>query len=242
MNSETEKKRAGRILAFSYILCSVIVLSGVNRLWKTAALKQPLWDILRVCDVNVMFIFAPLSLLVTWLIFREYKGDSFTGATLLFLAGVYLGGAGFGMHEPANIAVSVYSKILPEAVKASMIFFDDKLGHWIFFASFSSITISVIWSENRNPLSNVLKFKYLLNFLVMGLICAAVVYFNMVREKTTLDIAVLIFTAFLAVFIQFIYSRRIASLPLTLAVYTAYFLGSAATLLHWALWFIGVSL
>ncbi|OGV51331.1 MAG: hypothetical protein A2017_20150 [Lentisphaerae bacterium GWF2_44_16] len=242
MDNETEKKRAGRILTFSYVLCFVIVLAGVNRLWKTVPLKQPVWDILRLCDVNVMFIFAPLSLLMVWLIFREYKGDSFTGGTLLFLAGVYLGGAGFGMHEPANIAVSVYSKALPGAVKASLFFFDDKLGHWIFFASFSAITIAVIWAENRNPLNNALKFKYLLSFLVMGLICAAVIYFNMVREKTTLDIAVLIFIAFLSIFIQFIYGRRIAALPLTLAVYTAYLLGSAATLLHWALWFIGVSL
>jgi hypothetical protein len=116
----------------------------------------------------------------------------------------------------------------------SSIFFDDLLGHWIFFAGFMLISIAGTYAEIKKPYEEKLPMRFILPAFAVGLATAVVIFMNMAWEKTATDIATLALTVAIVSVIHFINSSiSLMRLPATLALYTAYGGGTAATVLYW---------
>lgn len=232
--SDKDLQKIKKAVTLLCCLGGVAVLAGINRLSHAPFFRAHLWDILRMCDILVAFVLAPIGAIFLWLLFRVYDGHKSIAGTIIFIIGVYFLGAGFGMHEPFNIFISTYKTQMTGAMLKSSVFFDDQLGHWVFFAGFMLISIAGAYAEILKPYEEKLPLKFILPAFGVGLATAIVIFLNMAWEKTAADIATLALTVAVVSVIHFIYSSKsLMRLPATLALYTAYGGGTAITVLYW---------
>jgi len=216
-------------------LAALVAVAAFNRLSQAAWLNKPVLDVLRPCDLIVVFLLAPVAIFLLWGLFKVLRGDTFLPATLLFLLGAFLTGVAFGMHEPMNVLSSVHRASIPPQLLNSIIFLDDGLGHYVFFAGFMSLSLAGIWAELRDAQSTEpFSRNVLVCAAVTGIVTAAVIYANMVHEKALIDIAILAITVAISAVLQLVYgSPSFRKLPLLIALCLGYGGGVLATLLYW---------
>jgi hypothetical protein len=215
-------------------LTIVIVIAGVNRKAAPEFMKTDILGLLNVAECLGMFILAPWATLCAWRIFKIYNGPSDSLAAALFIIGAFMLGAGFGMHEPFN-AMNARLKLPPE-LKSLVAYFDDDLGHWIFFIGFGILSMSMAAAETANTSAEPLPRPYFATGVALGIIVAVVIWVNMRNEKTVLDIAVLFAVVAAAEALRL--ARGAASLrrlPSMIAIHVGYGGGAVATVLYWAL-------
>lgn len=231
---ERTKGRINASLILTGLTAMVIILAAFNRLLSADILRHAVLDIFRVCDILAVFVFAPLVVLLLRQLLRVTAAGNkqVAGEWMFFTMGVYLLGVGFGMHEPMNI---LSSKTIEEAaIKQSIDFFDDGLGHWVFFGGFVLMIISIVKAEAANPLSIPLRPVQSLVIVVIGLTTGVVIFFNMYREETAADIAVLVAALFcISVFRLRYPAAKWRCLPLTTTSAIAFLIGAAGTLCYW---------
>ncbi|HCE46473.1 MAG TPA: hypothetical protein DET40_23255 [Lentisphaeria bacterium] len=214
------------------VIAAVIVLASLSRKLELEFLRMKALDALRVCDLLTLFVFAPSIVILGWTLFKTTcirKSVMLEGSVII---GIFLLGIGFGMHEPANVLNG--GAITPKALKESLNFFDNLLGHWIFFAGFMLLTVSLSIAETRDPQERPVP-KWVLAFtIISGLAVAAAIYGNMFNEKTGVDIAVLAACLLaMSIFHMINGKASLSRIPITLLLYIAFGLGSLATLLKW---------
>ena len=131
-----------RVLVLVSELLVVLVLAAGARLLSFPFLQRPILNIMHFYDFFVLLLFAPTAVLLLWRLLCTVGGRDNAFAQYLFILGSFLIGVAFGMHEPMNILPRAGA--MSESVRASVVFFDDHLGHWIFFAGFSALSLSVL--------------------------------------------------------------------------------------------------
>lgn len=228
-----EAKRLNRVFLCLYAVSALIFIAGINRLWKIDVLRSRTLDILRVCDLNVMLIFAPLCIFILALMLYFYKGHKNTFTFLAFIFGAYMLGIGFGMHEPFN-AMSVYRLEMTGGISRTVRFMDDELGHWTFFAGFIFISLSLVIAELRKPFSQRIPLFHMTAATLLGLLTGFVIYMNMAWEKTALDLAVIGCCLATALLFKLKYGNpQFNRIPITWTMCLSYGLGLFSTLAHW---------
>ena len=230
---KVEKKRLERVFFCLYAISALILIAGINRLWRSELLRAPVLDVLRVCDLNVMFIFAPLCAI--WLAFLLYfcKGHRNLLTLLTFIFGTYMLGVGFGMHEPFNVTRTIYGKEMTEGIKKTAEFMDDGLGHWTFFVGFVLLSLSIVLAELKNPFSEKIPVFKVAVSTILGLITGFVIYMNMAWEKTAFDLAVIACCLALVFLFKLRYGNpQFSRIPMTYTLCLSYGLGLGATLIH----------
>lgn len=232
--SEKHENRLRNTIVLIGMISLVIVLASLSRKLGLGFLKMKALDALRVCDLLTLFVFAPAVIMLGWTLFKETCVRRSVVLESAVILGIFFLGVGFGMHEPANVLNG--GAITPKALKESLNFFDNYLGHWIFFAGFMSLTVSLSVAETRDPLERNVPRWILAAAILAGLAVAAAIYGNMVNEKTGVDIAVL-GASLLAIFVFHMINGRASLLraPVTLQLYVSFGLGTLATLLKWGI-------
>jgi hypothetical protein len=229
-----DKRRIKGILRWMTAGCILIVLAGINRLAHINFLSYYCADILRIRDVAAVFILAPLVMFCIWKVFEISGGMKSRFLLLILVAGFYCIGVGFGMHEPFNVFVSFYRRSLTPEMERSVIFFDDKLGHWVFFAGFVAICVSLALAELKNPFREALSFRYLALPVFLAVVSGFVIFVNMALEETGTDIAVIALTAAFTAGAHFYYSSlSLKKLPIVFALYISLAGSSTAVILYW---------
>ncbi len=230
-----DRKRLRGVLLYLCGICIACILTGLNRKCAPGFLKVPLFDVMQITDTLFMLVFTPVSLIFAWFIFQLYEGARNKFNTILFIMGVYFLGIGFGMHDPFNALHMYKSREIPPDILRSVVYFDDMLGHDLFFIGFMLTTLSVAGAEAARPYRSSLPWKILIFPVLMGITAGIVVWRNMVNENTSGDIAVLLATTFAAAILHAVFKAgSIRRLPALLVLYIAYGGGSLATILHWA--------
>jgi hypothetical protein len=224
------------ILYLLLALAGLMVLATLNR--KGIAcfpiLGRQIGDGFRVNDYIVTLVLAPLAVIVLYLIYYFRNANRSLGAMLLFLLGIYLIGMNFGMHEPTNFLVARYKGQIPESLHRSLVFFDDELGHYVFFAGFAFIALAGILVDLASPLEEPLSRFATALLTGAGLAVAAAVYVNMVREETRADIAVLASVSLIGLALHWRHGWiSLRRLPHLLMVYAGLGVGALATLIAW---------
>jgi hypothetical protein len=226
--------RLRKTILLMVLVAAVIVLSTISRKLELGFLRMKALDALRVCDLLTLFVFAPSIIILGWTLFKTTqirRSVLLEGAVIL---GIFLLGMGFGMHEPANVLNGGLHT--PKALKDSINFFDNCLGHWIFFAGFMLVTVSLSVAETRDPQDSPVPRWVLTIAIIAGLAVAVSIYGNMVNEKTFVDIAVLTACLFAMLFFHVINGKAsLSRIPITLLLYTGFGIGVLATLLKWGI-------
>lgn len=236
MNCEAnDAVRLNRTLALISALAALMLAAWVNRKLETGFLEIRRLDALRLRDLLTLFVLAPLGILLMWELFKVSAPKAGRKLAWLFITAVFLLGMGFGMHEPTN-AIRVAGLPAPEALRDSLRFFDDDLGHWIFFAGFALCVLTFAAAETESPFERPLPAWAVSMSILSGLAVAASIYGNMAWEDTAPDLAVML-ACLAAVFVcharhGFVSLKR---LPMTLSMYVSLGLGNAATLVHWSI-------
>ena len=226
--------RLRRILLCLAGISAVCLLVGLNRKFPPAFLRTPLFDVMQVTDVLFMLLFTPVSLFLGWLMLKAYGGTGRMLNVLLFLAGVYLLGLGFGMHDPFNALHMYRGGDLSPAMLRSVAYFDDVLGHRLFFAGFMLASLSVVAAEAVRPFRVPIPWPWMSLPVAMGVVSGVVVWHNMVNEKTGGDLVALLATVAATAAVQA--ACRTGSprhAPVSAVLYLAYGGGALATLLAW---------
>lgn len=184
MNLTTEA-RTRRITSLAIALGVLLIVSLLNRKMNLPILRMQCVDILRGRDIMTMFVLAPIGILLLWEIFEACAGASRRVLSLLMITGFFFLGLAFGIHEPANaLGVAGARKLYP-AFAESVTFFDDYLGHWIFFAGMAICVTAICAAEAENPFEKPLS-KLNLTLVAIGGIAGAIsLYGNSVNDAGT---------------------------------------------------------
>lgn len=220
---------AGRLAGIVGVLC----LAAVNRKLAWGVLSASALGMLQWRDVLVMFLFTPVVLLQCLDLFRLLGGFRSPVLTALFVLGGYFLGAGFGMHEPFNRICQTLAGRMPPELLGPVLYFDDGLGHWVFFAGFGCVVLAGVGAElmARVPASRAASGCA----AVSGVLLAMIVFLNMWREPTTLDLVVMASVCAGTVVFHAKLAPWTYPPPLTATVYLGFGGGTLATLAAWCL-------
>ena len=192
-------------------------------------------DVLRWREALSMLLFAPVLSLLLWRVFvLVNRGNARGKLGALMVLAVYLLGAGMGIHDPTNLLGTVYAHSAPPAVLHSLAFFDDRLGHYVFWAGFVLATVVTGLAQAYKPLVVPLSWRRCGALLLLSLPMLAVMWHNLVRENTGRDLAVIVVALLFVALAQ--YRRRVPlrCAPILWFLYPAYAGAVLWTLACWA--------
>jgi hypothetical protein len=152
---------------------------------------------------------------------------------------IYCVACGMGLHDPANRMVSVYrhTGALSPEVRRSLVFLDDQLGHWVFWAGFVLGTWVLGIQQALAPLKERMAAGWRAGLGCVGAALLWVMLTNLWDEypKTRADLGVIAAAALgpLAAHLAFCRTAGLWRLPVLLVIYPAYFGSIAGTLACW---------
>ena len=111
-------------------------------------------------------------------------------AQLLFLAGAYFTGIGYGVHEIANYLHGMLG--LPRELRHIVAFQDDGFSHWIFFGGFMLVNGAVLACQAVHPWAGVYRPRDRALLAANGLAIAAGIVANLAFQRLGLDLFVIL--------------------------------------------------
>ena len=233
---QTRDRQRTRQIAVAFIGLSIVALmAGVNRLWPPALLLGPVANVLRWRETLAMVLFTPLLVLLLWRLYTLAADGKLDAWAAVFVAGVYFIGLGIGMHDTTDLLGRVFADA-PARLRVSLRFFDNRLGHWLFFAGFILTSLSTGVQQLRQPLHGRMSRLCTGVFLLLSVPLLLVMLTNLMFEKTGVDLTVIAVTVVLTIAAHSRYGRLpLRRLPILCVLYPAYGGAVAGTLLWWLL-------
>jgi len=237
----TDRGVLRRLLGLFAAFAVICLLAGASRMrppsWQMVSLGG---DVMRVREALSMFVFAPAISVTFWLICRTLgRGRSRAAIDVLMILSIYCVACGMGMHDPANRMATVYrhtGALTPE-VRRSLVFFDDEVGHWIFWSGFVLGTWVLGIQQALAPLEQKMGAAWRVG---LGCVSAALLWVMLTNlwdeyPKTRADLCVIAAAVAVPLCVQAVRCRGVSlfRLPVLAVIYPAYLGGIAGTLLCW---------
>ena len=206
----------------------VVVAVSVNRLGSATGGYVAGNQFLRWVDLNNL-ILSFVSVLAFHLLQRHLlaEGSRWAGAlTTGFLAGAYLLGVSYGIHEVTNY---LHVRACPTSgppLCPILAFNDDEFSHWLFFAGFTIVSAVLMLTQAAVPAPRMSRGDLAL-ILGNAVFIGAGIFANLGFEEIGLDLWVVAAVAVLAVVLL----RRFGPRPVLVYYAAAYLLGLGATAL-----------
>jgi hypothetical protein len=212
---------------------AVLVLGSINRLTSATEGYVASNEFLRWVDLFNLLAIPLLSLGALYLLKRtiEYRNDSFdtsrhVALSLMFVLGVYVVGASYGVHEVTNY---FNTRFCPDedasALCRVVVYNDDQFSHFVFFTGFLMVNGSLLLLETLFPHEGGLSRRDIVLLLLNAVFVAAAIFANLAFEPTGFDIFVVATLAALAVALLW----RRGQQPLALYYSAGYVAGLIAT-------------
>ena len=231
-----------RLLVIFAVFAAICLLAGASRMCPPAWQLRPFGDVLRWREALSMFVFAPLIAAVFWLLVGAVaQGRPSRTVELLMVLAIYAVACGMGMHDPVNRLLNVYrhAPALTPALRGTLVYLDDQLGHWIFWGGFVLGTWVIGIQQLQAPLKAKMPALWRLGF---GAVAAALLWVMLTNlwdeyPKTRVDLCVV--AAALAGPAAFHGAARrgvcLLRLPALCVIYPAYLGSLVGTLACWLL-------
>lgn len=225
-----------RIHGLLTIQTLLILLLSINRLSSLTAGYVAPNEFLRWVDFHNLLT-LPLLGLVTFYYLKETLADdpvqrsgrAYQLIGLLFVIGIYLYGAGYGAHEVTNYLHSRFClESTPSDLCRIIIFNDDEFSHWVWFAGFVFINLTILLTQAIFQYRGAWRRRDLLLLMGNGLFVAVGIFANLAFEEIGLDLYIVALLAVLAVGLWW----RVGRQPLLLYYAVAYWCGLVATGLY----------
>jgi hypothetical protein len=191
---------------------------------------------LRWVEVNNMLILPFASVTAMYLLKRHLVYDSparstrsYAAISLIFVLGVYLLGASYGLHEITNYLHIRYCLAMPAEVANDvcriLIFNDDEFSHWLFFTAFIVVNACLMSVNVRFPVRIRLTGWDLCLVVANALFIGLGVFANLAFEEIGIDLYVVALMAIWALVLLWRHSRE----PMLVYYAVAYTFGFLAT-------------
>jgi hypothetical protein len=183
-------------------------------------------------------IFLPLaSVVLSYLLKRamEQASDvearsSMLLASVIFICGVYLLGAGYGDHEVTNY---LHERVCPQDETTPLcliiIYNDDSFSHYVFFIGFILMNAALMIVQHLQPRNGSATSMDLALIAINALFIAAGIFANLAFEEIGLDLYVVALLSVLALYLLFGTRRPIGRVPILLYFALAFTLSTVAT-------------
>lgn len=237
---QTDREVLRRLTWLFAVFAGVCLLAGASRMRPCGWELRSFGDVLRIREALSMFVFAPAIVVLFWLIHRAVgRGQARGAVDVLMVLSVYCVACGMGLHDPTNRMMGVYQHTgaLSPEVRRSLIYFDDQLGHWVFWAGFVLGTWVLGIQQALAPLQERMGVAWR---LALGFVSAALLWVMLTNlwdeyPQTRADLGVIAAAALvpLAAHLAFCRKAGLLRLPVLLVIYPAYFGSIAGTLACW---------
>ena len=192
-------------------------------------------EFLRWVDFNNMLVVPLISLVATYLLKKtlEYNSPAREGRThlawnVVFIIGLYLTAVSYGDHEVTNyLHVRFCLEDSTSDLCRIIIFNDDEFSHWLFFAGFLLVNLSILFLQELFPYPGQLSGGDVGLLFLNSLFLGAGVMANLGFEEVGLDLYIV---AALALVSAALLWRR-GKQPMFVYYTFAYWLGLAGSLL-----------
>ena len=216
----------------------IIILLSINRLSSlTTGYVHPN-EFLRWVDFNNMVILPLASVLLSYLLKRRMEEDGTQArrgpiaANLVFVAGIYLLGAGYGDHEVTNYLHVRFCLEDPTSTLCRIVIYnDDEFSHLVFFGGFILLNAALMLVQHLVPRTVPASRGDLVLIVVNSLFIAAGIFANLAFEEIGLDLYVVALLSILSLYLLLGWRRPIARIPIILYFAVAFTLSTAATFL-----------
>jgi len=226
----------GRIHALLAVQSLVVVLVSINRLSRLTLGYVAPNEFLRWVDLHNMLTLPLVSILAFYLLKKAVEANgtptsagAHLAVNLAFVAGIYLLGAGYGDHEVTNY---LHSRFCGRGDASELcrivVFNDDELSHWVFFAGFVLVNAALMLLQALFPRREAMSGRDSALIALNAVLIGAGIFANLAFERIGLDLYVVA----LLTLVAFVLLRRLGRQPLLVYYATAYGLGLVATGLY----------
>ncbi len=193
---------------------NLLTLLSINALLLTFNRLSGLFDnvisisetqLMRIYDLNAMFIVTPITVIVSYLLYKGFtKHNKHT--FYLLLISLYLVIISTGNHEVTNfLNMHFCSGELDSEICKSIAFNDDTFSTLLYFLGYAGINISILFSEVTTANSNKLVVYINAVFLALGIIA------NSAFEDIGIDLYIMALVLFVALYQLYIRALKDSS-------------------------------
>lgn len=206
----------------------VVLLAGLNLTWDATSASLPVGEFVRWREIFSLGFATPASVVLQFLALwtmERGRRDAAGPLALFALAACWLG-MSMGVHEPLSAVRRAAGPRLAE----SFWFWRQVFSHMVFFAAYATLSLALVWSQVRNPLSEPMSRRAVVLSTGCGLLLAAGIFCSHVPAKDIrIDLAVMALT--LAGIEALRRGRPFALLPLNVTLELGYVLSWVALVL-----------
>lgn len=229
----TASKYFSRIHLYLTIQSVVVILLSINRLSSLTTGYVAANQFLRWVDFHNMLTLPLITLVVLQLLKQHLETNGTTSnifshrlANLVFVIGIYLFGAGYGDHEITNY---LHIRYCPQGVSNDLcriiIFNDDEFSHWIWFAGFTLVNVTLLWIQALFAAPSAMHRGDKVGIVLNSLFIALGIVANLAFETIGLDLYIVALLAIVSITLLW----RKGQQPIILYYSVAYTLGLVAT-------------
>ncbi|MCW1967321.1 MAG: hypothetical protein KIH69_004270 [Anaerolineae bacterium] len=235
-NSAAAVRWLGRVHWLLFAQTCAVMVGSVNRLSSLTLGYVAANEFLRWVDLINMLPVPIFSIVAFYLLKKHLEhgvGDRFPSIgrahmalNVLFIVSVYVMGASYGDHEVTNYLHARFcSTDKISALCRIIIFNDDEFGHWLFFAAFIGLNVTILLLQPLFPYRGTMRGRDKALLIFNSLFIAAGIFANLGFEEIGLDLYVVLALAILSVYLL----RRHGPQPLFVYYAAAYVIGLVAT-------------
>lgn len=214
----------------------ILILLTVNRLSSLTTGYVADNEFLRWVDFHNLLTLPLLSLTAFYFLKTTLEADAAPGSErlrlwigLLFLLGIYIYGAGYGVHEVTNylhIRFCGGQGATSEDILCRIVAFnDDEFSHWIWFGGFIIINVALLLTQAATRPHARPGARDVVFLLINAFFVAAAIFANLAFEEIGADLYIVAVVALWS----FYYLWRKGPRPLFIYYAAAYGVGLAAT-------------
>jgi hypothetical protein len=217
--NEESEKIVRQLLLATLAQAVVVVLAGLNLALKFPAHSVGSLAFVRWREIFAMLVVLPATVIITfnviWILERGHRDDAKWPITL-FMVSVCLLGISMGVHEPIYTLPYSYPQLLP-----TLYFWDEPFSHSIFYLSYIGGSLSLLWSQTRNPLPVTMSQKTTAVFICIALMAGIGIFLTLVRGGCIrVDLIIIALVLVAAEWLR--KGKSMRYLPISLAVEGAY--------------------
>lgn len=224
--------RAAVVHLAALIVCATALWA--LRRWRMPGLSGEIGGVLPLRGALYLLVFTPAVVAVLWRLFTIAAAGRPSAWAGWFVVGALLLGMGLGMHDTAAHLGALGRSAWPPRAAEACHFYDEKLGHLVFWLGFILTTAATGLAHLDNPVRVRLSWPACAGFALLGAPLAVVMMGNLMFERTGRDLAVIGIALGIVLTAHAAKRVELRRLPLLCMLYPAYLLAVGATLLYWA--------
>ena len=189
----------------------VVLLAGLNLSLRFSAQPVGSFDLVRWREIFSLLVIVPVSIgimfQVVWIL-EQGRRDAKWPITIVGVCACLLG-ISMGVHEPINA--------LPNLQRfPALEFWDELFSHAIFYLAFGGISLSLFWSQVRNPLPAAMSLWTAAVFGCIAIVAGAGIFFSLFGQGIGVDLAVIALVLFAAEWMR--KGKPIRQLPIAMVI------------------------